>query len=68
MKRISIAAGRKQQAVGAVTAGLRGWDSLTKDLPGIWMGEEVSLSLPNMLIAAIMMIMFAWPACTTQIC
>jgi len=65
MKRISIAAGRKQQAVGAVTAGLRGWES-PGGLPEVWKG--VSLSLPNMLIAAIMMIMFAWPACTTQIC
>lgn len=28
----------------------------------------VTLSLPNMLIAAIMMIMFAWPACAARIC
>jgi len=31
-------------------------------------GQRLTLSLPNMLIAAIMMIMFARPACAARIC
>jgi len=31
-------------------------------------GQRLPLSLPNMLIAAIMMIMFARPACAARIC